>query len=69
MSRIVLLFQTSGDFDDRKNPLRDNCVTDFPFWTMDTGVKASKYIASWRYCWDDIRDFKIQRREDNENVA
>ena len=26
MSRIVLLFQTSGDFDDRKNPLRDNCV-------------------------------------------
>ena len=29
MSRVVLLFPTSGDFNDRKNPLRDNCVTVF----------------------------------------
>ena len=42
LSRIVLLFETSGDFDDGKNLLRDNCVTDFRFCTMDTGVKPSK---------------------------
>ena len=42
LSRIILLFETSGDFDDGKNLLRDNCVTEFRFCTMDTGVKASK---------------------------
>ena len=42
LSRIVLLFETSGDFDDGKNLLHDNCVTDFLLCTMDTRVKASK---------------------------
>ena len=42
LSRIVLLSETSGDFDDGKNLLRDNCVTDFPFCTMDTGVPLNK---------------------------
>ena len=42
LSHIVLLFETSGDFDDGKNLLRDNCVTDFRLCTMDSGVKASK---------------------------